>query len=351
MTIDVSDGERLYAVRYASGPEANSLFVTADASGVRALYPATCGSRILRRGPRRRVGAPRRPARPLARGAARYGARRPARGGRGGALRAAPAQLNLTARAARALTAHDEKRPRNRRKPWIGLETARLLPRRDGYTLIWRARGGGRRAGGATRCATKISTPDVIRDVTSPASVAAAADTWVNDTGASTTGQQRRHPARGDRGRRERPVDADMFRGRSTPTCSAGLRSRSYFLPLLRRARRSHRQGHEHDDVAGGPEQPGFAVLRRRRVGLPGSSKAALKEFTVGLSKMLAETDVKVNAVCPACSRPAWGARQPRAGADDGGRWAPRSWTRGLLARRLADGIVRRPRRAGRLVI
>ena len=39
MTIAVSDGERLYAARYASGPVVNSLFVTADASAVRAMYP------------------------------------------------------------------------------------------------------------------------------------------------------------------------------------------------------------------------------------------------------------------------------------------------------------------------
>jgi glutamine amidotransferase len=39
MTVAVSDGERVYAARYASGPVVNSLFVTADASAVRALYP------------------------------------------------------------------------------------------------------------------------------------------------------------------------------------------------------------------------------------------------------------------------------------------------------------------------
>ena len=39
MTVAVSDGERLYAARYASGPVVNSLFVTADASAVRALHP------------------------------------------------------------------------------------------------------------------------------------------------------------------------------------------------------------------------------------------------------------------------------------------------------------------------
>jgi glutamine amidotransferase len=39
MTIGASDGERLYAVRYASGPEANTLFVSNDAHDVRQLYP------------------------------------------------------------------------------------------------------------------------------------------------------------------------------------------------------------------------------------------------------------------------------------------------------------------------
>ena len=39
MTIAVSDGERVYAARYASGPVVNSLFVTADAGAIRALYP------------------------------------------------------------------------------------------------------------------------------------------------------------------------------------------------------------------------------------------------------------------------------------------------------------------------
>ena len=40
MTVGVSDGERLYAVRYASGQvPANSLYVTNDARDVRLLYP------------------------------------------------------------------------------------------------------------------------------------------------------------------------------------------------------------------------------------------------------------------------------------------------------------------------
>ena len=39
MTIGVSDGERLYAARYASGPEVNTLFVSEDPESVRMLYP------------------------------------------------------------------------------------------------------------------------------------------------------------------------------------------------------------------------------------------------------------------------------------------------------------------------
>jgi predicted glutamine amidotransferase len=40
MTVGVSDGERLYAVRYASGQlQANSLYVSNDARDVRLLYP------------------------------------------------------------------------------------------------------------------------------------------------------------------------------------------------------------------------------------------------------------------------------------------------------------------------
>jgi hypothetical protein len=39
MTVGLTDGERLYAARYASGLVVNSLFVSEDAESVRALYP------------------------------------------------------------------------------------------------------------------------------------------------------------------------------------------------------------------------------------------------------------------------------------------------------------------------
>ena len=39
MTVGVSDGERLWAARYASGPVVNSLFYSADVDALRELYP------------------------------------------------------------------------------------------------------------------------------------------------------------------------------------------------------------------------------------------------------------------------------------------------------------------------
>lgn len=39
MTVGVSDGVRLYAARYASGPEANTLFLSSPVRDVRLLYP------------------------------------------------------------------------------------------------------------------------------------------------------------------------------------------------------------------------------------------------------------------------------------------------------------------------
>jgi predicted glutamine amidotransferase len=40
MTVGVTDGERLYAARYASGPEVNTLYYSADVESLRQLYPA-----------------------------------------------------------------------------------------------------------------------------------------------------------------------------------------------------------------------------------------------------------------------------------------------------------------------
>ncbi len=39
MTVGLSDGESLYGIRYASGPEVNTLFLSADIATLRELYP------------------------------------------------------------------------------------------------------------------------------------------------------------------------------------------------------------------------------------------------------------------------------------------------------------------------
>ena len=39
MTVGLTDGEALYAARYASGPVVNTLFVSEDVESVRRLYP------------------------------------------------------------------------------------------------------------------------------------------------------------------------------------------------------------------------------------------------------------------------------------------------------------------------
>jgi glutamine amidotransferase len=39
MTLGVSDGERLYAIRYSSGPKANSLYVSTSAGDLKRMYP------------------------------------------------------------------------------------------------------------------------------------------------------------------------------------------------------------------------------------------------------------------------------------------------------------------------
>ena len=40
MTVGVTDGQRLYAARYASGQTANTLYYSADTESLRQLYPA-----------------------------------------------------------------------------------------------------------------------------------------------------------------------------------------------------------------------------------------------------------------------------------------------------------------------
>lgn len=58
MTIGVSDGHRLYAARYASGGEVNTLFVSEDAAALRMLYPENERSSHFNDGARAVVSEP-----------------------------------------------------------------------------------------------------------------------------------------------------------------------------------------------------------------------------------------------------------------------------------------------------
>jgi glutamine amidotransferase len=58
MTLGVSDGEALYAVRYASGPVVNTLFVSESVDAIRELYPKEERLRHLTTGARAVVSEP-----------------------------------------------------------------------------------------------------------------------------------------------------------------------------------------------------------------------------------------------------------------------------------------------------
>ncbi len=68
MTVGISDGERLWAIRYSSQHDSRTLFVSADLDAVRRLHPDNERLQRLRGRPRRRLGASRRLDRRLARG-------------------------------------------------------------------------------------------------------------------------------------------------------------------------------------------------------------------------------------------------------------------------------------------
>jgi predicted glutamine amidotransferase len=80
MTVGVSDGVQLYAARYASGSEANTLFVSSSVRDVRLLYPENERlQHFSERGPGGRFRAAGRPARVVAGDPAGLGSGRAAR--------------------------------------------------------------------------------------------------------------------------------------------------------------------------------------------------------------------------------------------------------------------------------
>ena len=132
----------------------------------------------------------------------------------------------------------------------LGLETARRLGRRDGYTVIVGARD------------------------------AAAGERAVQEL-------------------RDDDVDAEMFRRTFDTNVFGAVSVAQRFLPLLRRSPAgrivnvSSTMGSLADQVD--PDSPYHGVVVPAYQG----SKAALNAFTIALSKALAGTAIKVNSVCP----------------------------------------------------
>ena len=199
----------------------------------------------------------------------------------------------------------------------LGLETARGLGRRDGYTIIV----GAREAAAGERAVEDlrddgVDAEMVILDVTSPASVADAAahvgerhgrlDVLVNNAGILPEATEAT-----DNG----PVDVDMFRRTFDTNVFGAVAVAQRFLPLLRRSPAgrivnvSSTMGSLADQVD--PDSPYFNVVVPAYQG----SKAALNAFTIALSKTLADTDIKVNSVCPGWLQTGLGGPDNRAAA------------------------------------
>ena len=199
----------------------------------------------------------------------------------------------------------------------LGLETARRLGRRDGYTVIVGAReaAAGERAVQALRD-DDIDAEMVVLDVTSPASVAAAADrvtsrhgrldALVNNAGILPEATEATENG---------PIDVEMFRRTFDTNVFGAVSVAEHFLPLLRRSPAgrivnvSSTMGSLADQ--GDPDSPYYTVVVPAYQG----SKAALNAFTIALSKTLADTDIKVNSVCPGWLQTGLGGADNRAAA------------------------------------
>ncbi|MDA0185333.1 SDR family NAD(P)-dependent oxidoreductase [Solirubrobacter phytolaccae] len=172
----------------------------------------------------------------------------------------------------------------------LGLETARLLVE-AGMTVIVGARDVAR----GEAAAAEIGASSLPLDVGDAASVARAAatveerhgrlDLLVNNAGILP----------------EAPgvLDTRMARATLDTNVLGPMLVIEHFLPLLRRADAarivnvSSTMGSLADQSDPGSPYYGLVV--------PGyqASKAALNSFTIGLAKLLADTPIKVNAVCP----------------------------------------------------
>ena len=113
----------------------------------------------------------------------------------------------------------------------------------------------------------------------------------------------------------ERPLDLRMFRESFETNVFGAVSVTKEFLPLLRRSDSarivnvSSTMGSLTDQSD--PSSPYFGVV----VPAYQMSKAALNGFTIALSKLLADTSIKVNSVCPGWVQTDLGGSENRAAA------------------------------------
>jgi NAD(P)-dependent dehydrogenase (short-subunit alcohol dehydrogenase family) len=182
----------------------------------------------------------------------------------------------------------------------LGLETARQLGR-TGVTTIIAARDPAKGAQAAAELRTEgIEAVSVALDVTSLASVRAAAsqvadeygrlDILVNNAGIlpeATAGETPGH------------LDLDLFRQTFDTNVFGAVAAIQEFLPLLRESDSgrivnvSTTMGSLSD--ASDPESPYYGVV----VPAYQASKAAVNAITVALAKLLHDSPIKVNSICP----------------------------------------------------
>jgi NAD(P)-dependent dehydrogenase (short-subunit alcohol dehydrogenase family) len=175
----------------------------------------------------------------------------------------------------------------------LGFETARQLAE-AGVTVIV----GARDAAKGAEAARELGTEFVQLDVTDDASVRVAADTIRDRHGrldllVNNAGIVRDLMAEGEL------VDAGLFASTFETNLLGPVRVTEHCLPLLRAAESarivnvSSTMGSLSDQSD--PASPYYDSV----VPAYQASKAALNSVTVGLAKLLADTPIKVNAVCP----------------------------------------------------
>lgn len=182
----------------------------------------------------------------------------------------------------------------------LGFETARQLAQ-AGCSVVIGARDAqkGEEAAERLRVEDGLDVESVQLDVADDDSVRGAADTMrerhghldllINNAGIlpEATAQA------------EEAVDVDVFRTTFDTNLLGAVCVTQHFLPLLRNAPSgrivnvSTTMGSLADQSD--PDSPYYSVV----VPAYQASKAALNSLTVGLSKLLADTSIKVNAVCP----------------------------------------------------